>query len=106
MQTTFRFGSVSAAEALAAASSGQAKARLLTDTVDKPASNGFPGFDEIWNGVWGVAKGILTNTSNPASTTVVAPHDTAMDKAIPIASLAVVGVLGALLIMQKPKRRK
>ncbi len=106
MRGTFRFGDVSANEALAAAAKGQANARLLTSTVDAPADNGFPGFQEIWDGAWGVAKGILTNAANPASTTVVAPEQTAMDKAIPLASLAVVGLLGVMLLAQRPKRRR
>ncbi len=97
-------GAVTAEQALAAARQGQDNARTLTSSADEPASNGFPGFQEIWDRAWGALPGILSPTNTIASTTprVIA---SAPRSAMPIL-LAAGFALGGLYLISKPKRRR
>lgn len=97
-------GSVTAQDALNAASQGQANAKVLTDYVDQPASNGFPGFAAIWDRAWGALPGILAPSANIAST-VNLGAPAATQSTLPLV-LAAAGVLGILMLTSKKRSRR
>ncbi len=97
-------GAVTAQEALDSAQAGRVDAASVTALADTPQPNGFPGFDAIWQKVFGIAQGIL----NPAPTIASIPpprQPSAVESAMPIAAVAGLG-LAALLLFGKRSRKR
>ena len=98
---------MTAEEALAAAASGQANAKRITDMANNDVTgNGFPGFDAIWDKVWGGAQGVL----NPQPTIASSDRLNALERSAATTQNIVMGgaalVGGYLLLSALTKKRR
>ncbi len=103
-------GSMSAADALNAAKAGEQRAK---DTVafaeNDVTGDGFPGFNAIWDKVWGVAQGILNPAPNIASSSQrTGGFSEKQGTVLTGAAVAGVGILALAVVLNQrktPRRR-
>ena len=98
---------MTAEEALAAASRGQAQAKRITDMAENDTTgNGFPGFTAIWEKVWGVAQGVLNPQPTIASSDRLAALErtSASTQNMLMGGAALVGGYLLLTALTKKKR--
>lgn len=97
--------SMSAQDAIDSTGIGRARARNFTDMADTPLPNGYPGFDAIWQKVWGIGQGILNPQPTVGSVVRVPARK---DASLPMATAGVVAIgalLAVVMLRKTPKSR-
>lgn len=96
----------SAQDYLDSAKAGETRAKTSTDLVDARQNNGFPGFETVWQKIWGIGQGILNLAPLPGSVTRPEEKKPVVDKSNAGLSIGVaVLAFGALYVVISKKRR-